>query len=1281
MIKTFNPEVIARTDPLERVIDRANRNFLLLGNSLNSINSEILASRRGQQTITGSSSTSSGGGGGTTVGPGTVGTLAMFGPSANKIQDSLASQAGSTITVAGSLTVDVQVDTPLITHTVITLGGNAYYTVSNQIKMDDSANISIVGGDYADINIITGTTTRATFDGEGSISFIGTAFTFQIPNNNNNLFTIWDGTNNYLDIDTLTPAINLGSTALNPTLTLLGTGLTTLGGNLVIPTGNVSIGKAAFEAWATNYSVLQLGGNSAFIHHTAEGASGAFRILQNAIYKDDSKYYAISTDEASGYTQTNGTHTFRVSNATVTADAEITFINPLTIQNDGSIDISTYQIGNDASAGGLSFSAAHLATFSHNVAITGLTANTVVYSGASSVLTSLAIPAATSLLQQTAAGVLSWVTASSASGITIDTTAITGGTAGRVLFESATNKVSEDADFTFSVNTLTVTGLVVGSSKLTLDGGGTNIDPTLSGANSTTNVSNVTLYPGSGTNVVMGLWFVPKGVGVATYRAQMLFFNTDYIADSTNYDMLRIYSTGTSYSFNSEIGGTGTLRPIIFSIAGSACLTINAASTITANQGFTAASTLTVTGAATFNGTAEFNSTSQFDDTPTVTGGVNLVFGGISSDASMALGSNAAGAAANAVVMLRANSGTNTGTTLIFCPRGTGLAGYRAQMWFANTDYSADTTNYELLRFNATGTAYAISSEIGGTGTLRPINFIMSATTCWTLAIDYTTDFIVPDATAAAFEIKEGANNIFKADTLNGSELVTIGSAGLQYDLSVFGDVNLFPGATTGITPVLTINGYMTGDALRSATIGISTTHLNSLMHGGVDVYSFKCVSTDATVGWPILRLDNICISVSAGDTIGVIDWYNRDTGLFGLVGKIALVATSTFSVNANTDMTFHTNVGAAGTLTEVLRLSSVLLATFAGGVKIATTLTTDGGGIITLNVPDSNAAAFLMQKLGGDDILKVATDTPLISIGNTTTNFPVTFLGTGLVTVRGGLTVTGTTTLNGAMNFGDATTDIITPIGTWDNNIYFKDDKTFYIGIDSADASDGGGLYLLGHDGTANLLDGTRGSGIGVFGNEVATYGGILYLAAGSGTIDIYTGGVKQAEVGATGAVTLNVAKNATADFTIHGDTIDSIFFADVSANLMTMDGALLINNVRGSFADFYVHGDSVDSLIYCDVSADVGYHAGFAFSGKVTVGAGGTIGSPTTIDVKGKNIIHVVPSANSYYTLANQVGYQPFFIYNEGTGWASIDGYMVSDGTSTAVACYWDSNDGTLR
>ena len=70
------------------------------------------------------------------------------------------------------------------------------------------------------------------------------------------------------------------------------------------------------------------------------------------------------------------------------------------------------------------------------------TANTLIYLNASKQVTSLANAAG--FLTNDGAGNFSYTSPSAS--ITIDTTAITSGTAGRLLFESATNKVSESAN-------------------------------------------------------------------------------------------------------------------------------------------------------------------------------------------------------------------------------------------------------------------------------------------------------------------------------------------------------------------------------------------------------------------------------------------------------------------------------------------------------------------------------------------------------------------------------------------------------------------------------------------------------------------------------------------------------------------------------------------------------------------------------------------------------------------------------------------------------------------
>lgn len=93
--------------------------------------------------------------------------------------------------------------------------------------------------------------------------------------------------------------------------------------------------------------------------------------------------------------------------------------------------------------------------YTGNLTLASLTANTIVYLDTNKKLVSLAAGSTGDVLTL-AGGVPTW--SAPASGITIGTTPITGGGSGRILFESATGKVSEDSNLTFISQQLTVNG-------------------------------------------------------------------------------------------------------------------------------------------------------------------------------------------------------------------------------------------------------------------------------------------------------------------------------------------------------------------------------------------------------------------------------------------------------------------------------------------------------------------------------------------------------------------------------------------------------------------------------------------------------------------------------------------------------------------------------------------------------------------------------------------------------------------------------------------------------
>jgi hypothetical protein len=105
--------------------------------------------------------------------------------------------------------------------------------------------------------------------------------------------------------------------------------------------------------------------------------------------------------------------------------------------------------------------------------------------------------------------------------------------------------------------TTTITGdLVLGNSS------GTGTDVKLTNPKNIANLAHVTVYPNAGTNVQGLLSVIPKGTGANGVRSQLVIYNTDFIADSTNYEYLSARATGTDIQLVSGAVGTGTFRPL-----------------------------------------------------------------------------------------------------------------------------------------------------------------------------------------------------------------------------------------------------------------------------------------------------------------------------------------------------------------------------------------------------------------------------------------------------------------------------------------------------------------------------------------------------------------------------------------------------------------------------------------------------------------------------------------------------------------------------------------------
>lgn len=104
---------------------------------------------------------------------------------------------------------------------------------------------------------------------------------------------------------------------------------------------------------------------------------------------------------------------------------------------------------------------------------------------------------------------------------------------------------------------------VLAGNKIIIEQTGNNRNVSFASTSGWSDIGELTVYPGSSGNAKASLSVMPRGTGYSsTNKADISIYNTDYIADASNYECLRIRAMGTEYQFFSEKAGTGTRRPI-----------------------------------------------------------------------------------------------------------------------------------------------------------------------------------------------------------------------------------------------------------------------------------------------------------------------------------------------------------------------------------------------------------------------------------------------------------------------------------------------------------------------------------------------------------------------------------------------------------------------------------------------------------------------------------------------------------------------------------------------
>ena len=94
--------------------------------------------------------------------------------------------------------------------------------------------------------------------------------------------------------------------------------------------------------------------------------------------------------------------------------------------------------------------------------------------------------------------------------------------------------------------------------------GGVGINPMLVNPNNFAGLALLQVYPATGPNSNSSMQVVPRGTGAADNRAQISVFNTDFIANSTNYEFSSLRARGSDFVFGTGKVGTGVIRPLMF---------------------------------------------------------------------------------------------------------------------------------------------------------------------------------------------------------------------------------------------------------------------------------------------------------------------------------------------------------------------------------------------------------------------------------------------------------------------------------------------------------------------------------------------------------------------------------------------------------------------------------------------------------------------------------------------------------------------------------------------
>jgi len=570
----------------------------------------------------------------------------------------------------------------------------------------------------------------------------------------------------------------------------------------------------------------------------------------------------------------------------------------------------------------------------------------------------------------------------------------------------------------------------------------------------------------------------------------------------------------------------------------------------------------------------------------------------------------------------------------------------------------------------------------------------------WTIAAEAddkitfpTNGLTIDNATNGKLEINEGGDELIltfgsNTVTMSSGDLTSFSFGTIPVDLDQFkSNATTYTLPTTDGSPgqQWTTNG---SGVLSWAAAGAGTFTGGSItgdvtLSDGVDIFSSTTTAHTNSIGGyadagaykDVLRWTNgaaVAAVLGASDVSLAITSTGLNVTTAGVVtGVTDLTATGTMTINSSG--TSATNIGAgtyAGAITLGNNLASLAIGTsawdvssagaFSGvttismsddltmatgkGVKSSTTTAhsvgmygydTDGAYVGALVVTNSATPATVLGNTNGTTAIS-SSDWTVSTAGNMAGIGTIT--NDGLITASGGLTLTGTTSVNDSATTsttsigGGTTTGAITVGGTGTQTISVGNGagvKTVAVGSDNTTST----TTILGGSGGVNIAHGAYDDPVNIAGSTAT--GTVTVGGTGTQQIDVGTGaGAKTVGLGSDNGASATTIKAGTGDLTmtsiddvtLNGGSTDSIL------NLFTNNHANVINVGTGTAGNIFHIGDN-------DTLADTGTIGSakdtWALAGiSVTIGSTGT--SSATAIQSGSGEVKINESINQPVSIA---------------------------------------------